>query len=163
MSKTSRPQYLKKDSTQTLREGLKEYYAANPHVTLPDTQTADFGRILAAHDALHVIYACDTGMYDELRLLPLSWWTSECTFNKYLSMKNSPAVDQMYNDMIKEKGTLWLYRSVLKVLPRLIPTVVSMWFKTRDRKKRLPFFDYLQLLEQPLLKIRQDFDLLPLI
>ena len=78
-------------------------------------------------------------------------------------MKNSPAVDQMYNDMIKEKGALWLYRSVLKVLPRLIPTVVSMWFKTRDRKKRLPFFDYPQLLAQPLLKIRQDFDLLPLI
>ena len=157
------PRYLDQTSTQTLEEGLKEYYAANPHVTLPSTQPTEFGNILAALDALHVIYACDTGMYDELRLLPMSWWTSECTFKKYLSMKNSPAVDQMYDDMIREKGSLWLYRSVLKVMPRLVPTVVSLWFKTRDRKKQLPFFGYTQLLDQSLLKIRQDFDLLPLI
>jgi NRPS condensation-like uncharacterized protein len=45
-------------------------------------------------------------MYDELRLLPLFWRTSECTFKTYLQMKNSPAVDVMYEDMIKEKGVL---------------------------------------------------------
>jgi hypothetical protein len=127
---TQSPHYMDKASIQTLREGLAEYYALNPHVTSPETQPSEFAKILLAHDVSHVIYACDTGMYDELRYLPLSWWTSECTFSTYLKMKDSPAVDVMYADMIKERGVLWLYGAVLKVLPALIPALIPMWFKT---------------------------------
>ncbi|MGB7415380.1 MAG: hypothetical protein WA902_14330 [Thermosynechococcaceae cyanobacterium] len=157
-----RPSYTAPDSTQTLREGLTEYYALNPHVTNPQTQPPEFGAILRAHDVGHVIYGCDTGMYDELRLLPLFWWTSECTFRAYLEMKNSPAVDVMYEDLIREKSIGWLYASILKVLPRLIPTLLVMWLKTRRRQSRVPFLQFEPLLDQSLLKIRQTFDLLPL-
>jgi hypothetical protein len=162
-SPLARPQYMSKTSTQTLREGLAEYYAHNPHVTPPQTQPADFGKILLAHDVGHVIYACDTGMYDELKILPMFWWTSECTFQTYLQMRNSPAVDVMYDDMIQEKGTLWLYGQVLKVLPALLPTLVKLWFQTRDRTTRLPFLEFEPLLDRSLLDIRQQFDLLPLL
>jgi hypothetical protein len=162
MSQT--PQYINdKASTQTLREGLAEYYAVNPHVTLPETQPAEFARNLLAHDVVHVIYGLDTGMYDELKLLPLSWWTSECTFRTYLKMKDSPAVDVMYDDMIREKGVLWLYGSVLKVLPTLIPTLIPIWFKTRKPQKLLPFLEFAPLLDRTLLDIRQEFDLLEFI
>lgn len=158
-----RPQYLQKESTQTLREGLAEYYQWNPHVTDPETQPSEFGKILRAHDVGHVIYGCDTGMFDELRLLPLSWWTSECTFARYLEMKQSPAVDVMYADMIREKGALWLYGAVLRVLPRLIPELIGMWFKTRDRQQRVPFLDFEPLLDRPLWEIRQEYNLLALV
>jgi hypothetical protein len=157
------PTYMDKASTQTLREGLAEYYAVNPHVTLPETQPAEFARNLLAHDVVHVIYGLDTGMYDELKLLPLSWWTSECTFRTYLKMKDSPAVDVMYDDMIREKGVLWLYGSVLKVLPTLIPTLIPIWFKTRKPQKLLPFLEFAPLLDRTLLDIRQEFDLLEFI
>ncbi len=157
------PRYMSKASTQTLRQGLAEYYALNPHVTPPETQPPEFAKILLAHDVGHVIYGCDTGMYDELKILPLFWWTSECTFRTYLTMKNSPAVDVMYADMIREKGVLWLYGEVLKVLPTLIPALIPIWFKTRNRQKLVPFLEFEPLLDRPLLKIRQEFDLLPLI
>jgi hypothetical protein len=111
---SGQPRYTDKTSTQTLREGLAEYYALNPQVTLPETQPSEFAKILLAHDAGHVIYGCDTGMYDELKILPLFWWTSECTFGTYLKMKDSPAVDVMYEDMIREKGVLWLWSSVAR-------------------------------------------------
>jgi len=101
-----RPCYTNKNSTQTLREGLEEYYALNPHVTPPSSQPPEFAEILQAHDVGHVIYGCDTRMYDELKILPLFWWTSECTFVRYLKMKNSPAVEVMYEDMIKEKAVI---------------------------------------------------------
>lgn len=65
------PRYMDKASTQTLREGLTEYYALNPHMTPPETQPSEFAKILLAHDVGHVIYGCDTGMYDELKILPL--------------------------------------------------------------------------------------------
>ena len=157
------PRYMDKNSTQTLREGLAEYYAVNPHLTSPETQPPEFAKILLAHDVGHVIYGCDTGMYDELKILPLFWWTSECTFQTYLGMKNSPAVDVMYTDMIKEKGVLWLYGAVLRVLPSLIPELVPIWLKTRKRQKLLPFLEFEPLLSCSLLNIRQEFDLLQFI
>jgi hypothetical protein len=160
---TQPPHYKNKNSTQTLREGLVEYYACNSHVTPPETQPSEFAKILLAHDVGHVIYGCDTGMFDELKLLPLFWWTSECTFQTYLKMKDSPAVDVMYEDMIREKGTPWLYRTVLKVLPSLIITLIPIWFKTRNRQQRLPFLEFEPLLDRSLLQIRQQYDLLQFI
>lgn len=154
---------MNKNSIQTLRAGLAEYYECNPHVTLPESQSPEFGRILRAHDVGHVIYGCDTGMYDELKILLLFWWTSECTFQIYLKMRNSPAVDVMYDDLIREKGRLWLYASILKVLPPLLPELISIWFKTRRRKNRLPFLNFEPFLDRPLLEIRQEFDLMHLI
>jgi hypothetical protein len=70
---SQQPRYLDKNSIQTLREGLAEYYALNSHVTSPETQPPEFAQILLAHDVGHVIYGCDTGMYDELKILPLFW------------------------------------------------------------------------------------------
>jgi hypothetical protein len=160
---SQRPHYTDKNSTQTLREGLTEYYAFNPHVTKPETQPPEFAKILLAHDVGHVIYGCDTGMYDELKILPLFWWTSECTFQTYLKMKNTPAVDVMYDDMIREKGVLWLYGAVLKVLPPLVPELISIWLKTRKRQNRVPFLEFEPLLDRSLLDIRQQFSLLQFI
>lgn len=147
-------------SIQTLRSGLEEYYALNPHVTPPSTQPPGFAKILLGLDVGHVIYGCDTGMYDELKILPLFWWTSEFTFQRFREMRNTPAVDVMYDDMSKEKGVLWLYGAVQKVLPPLIPELISIWFKTR---KRMPFLEFEPLLERSLLDIHQEFDLLPFI
>jgi hypothetical protein len=163
MDNQNRPDYMSSNSIQTLREGLVEYYALNPNVTPPETQPAEFGKILHAHDVGHVIYGCDTGMFDELKILPLFWWTSECTFGTYLKMKDSPAVDVMYADTIGEKGVLWLYGAVLRVLPTLIPTLIPIWFRTRKRQKLLPFLEFEPLLDRSLLDIRQEFDLLQFI
>lgn len=160
---SQKPLYMDRHSTQSLREGLTEYYALNQHVTDPATQPADFAKILRSHDVGHVIYACDTGMYDELKILPLFWWTSECTFQTYLKMKNNPAVDVMYEDMIREKGVLWLYRTILRVLPGVLVALIPIWFKTRNRQKLLPFLEFEPLLDRSLLEIRQEFDLLPFI
>ncbi|MCU0546342.1 MAG: hypothetical protein MUE44_29945 [Oscillatoriaceae cyanobacterium Prado104] len=160
---SQRPRYADKNSTQTLREGLAEYYALNPHVTPPEMQPPEFTKILRAHDVGHVIYGCDTGMHDELKILPLFWWTSECNFRTFLKMRNSPAVDIMYDELIKEKGVLWLYGSMLSVLPGLISELLPIWLKTRKRQKILPFLEFEFLLDRPLLDIRQEYDLLQFI
>jgi hypothetical protein len=162
MDNQNRPDYMSSNSIQTLREGLAEYYALNPNVTPHETQPAEFGKILHAHDVGHVIYGCDTGMFDELKILPLFWWTSECTFGTYLKMKDSPAVDVMYAE-IREKGVLWLYGAVLRVLPTLIPTLIPIWFRTRKRQKLLPFLEFEPLLDRYLLDIRKEYDLLQFI
>ncbi|OUL33781.1 hypothetical protein BV372_15510 [Nostoc sp. T09] len=167
MSKYHRPLYKDKHSTQTLQQGLNEYYAVNPNVTNPQELLPEFARILLAHDASHVIYGCDTGMYDELKLLPLIWWTSDYKFRDHLqTLKDptiSPAIRIMYDDLIKQHGVLWLYSSIFLTLPQLVPELTQMWFKSRQRKSYVPFLNFEPLLERSLLDIRQEFDLLPLI
>lgn len=159
----NRPCYTDKYSIQTVQAGLEEYYKVNSDVTNPNTQPNDFGKILLAHDVGHVIYGCDTGMYDELKLLLLFWWTSECTFKEYLKMRKNPAVDVMYEDLIKRHGVIWLYFSIIFVVPRLLPELVSIWFKTRNRENRVPFLEFESLLNRSLLDVRQEFGILDLI
>ena len=167
MNKRSCPQYINKHSTQTLRQGLAEYYKINSSVTNPKELPPEFARILSAHDASHVVLACDTNMYDEIKLLPLSFWTSDFKFKDYLNTRKDPkmrsAIDIMYDDLITQHGTLWLYSSILFVLPRLLPEIAIIWFKTRGARKYYPFLDYEPLLDCPLLEIRRKFHLLPLI
>ncbi len=156
------PRYADKNSNQTVQQGLEEYYKINADLTNYATQPDDFGKILLAHDVAHIIYGCDTDMYDELKLLPLSWWTSECTFKEYLKMRKNPAVDVMYEDLIKRQGVIWLYLSIILVLPRLLRVLISIWFKTRNRRNKVPFLEFEPLLNRSLLDIRQEFGILDL-
>ncbi len=167
MNKTSRPCYTNKHSTQTLQQGLEEYYKLNPNITDPRELPPEFARILLAHDVSHVVLGCDTNMYDEIKLLPLSFWTSDFKFDDYIRTnkdpKIKPAIDIMYDDLVKKHGLLWLYTSILFVLPRLVPELLIIWFKIRGKRKYYPFLDYEFLLERSLLEIRQEFDLLTVI
>jgi len=167
MSKFPQPRYKDKHSTQTLQQGLDEYYAVNPNVTNPKELPSEFAKILLAHDVSHVTYGCDTGMYDELKLLPLTWWTSNYKFSDHLRTLQdpiiSPAIRVMYDDLITQHGVLWLYSSIFLVLPRLLPELIVMRFKTCQRQRYVPFLNFEPLLERSLLEIRQEFDLLPFI
>ncbi|MEI2580474.1 hypothetical protein [Scytonema sp. PRP1] len=163
MIQRTRPQYTDKNSTQTLRQGLEEYYAANPDFTHPNQMPPDFAKIMLAHDASHVVFGCDTDMYDELKLLPLTFLVSDYKFRDWLRDRKNPAVDVMYDDLVKRQGLLWLYGSILAVLPRFLPELVMMWFKTRGSRKYYPFFDFEPLLDHSVLDIRQEFGLLPLL
>ncbi len=161
-----RPHYMEKTSTQTLREGLEEYYAVNPHVIDPRGLPAEISKILLAHDISHVVYGCGTSMYDELKILPLTWWTSDYKFWEHVHTMQkpgvSPSVHLLYEDLLKERGAFWVYTSVIFMVLQLLPELIFLWLKTRDRQRWVPFMDFDPLLDRPLLEIRQDFDLLPL-
>jgi hypothetical protein len=163
MAQRPRPQYTYKNSRQTLQQGLEEYYAANRDFTHPNQMPPDFAKILLAHDVSHVVFGCDTDMYDELKLLPLTFLASDYKFRDYLRDRKNPAVDVMYDDLVKRHGLLWLYCSIFLVLPRLVPDLIVMWFKTRGLRKYYPFFEYKPLLERALLDVRQEFSLLELL
>ncbi|UFP93291.1 hypothetical protein [Gloeobacter morelensis] len=167
MDGKARPLYLDKGSTQTLREGLEEYYAAYPNLTDPRELSEAFARIILAHDVSHVVYGCDTGMYDELKLLPLTWWTSDYHFSDHLRTLRDPvigpAVAIMYDDLIKQHGTLWLYGSMFVEFPKLVPELTALWLRNRKRQRFVPFLQFEPLLDRPLLDIREEFELLPFV
>ena len=102
-------------------------------------------------------------MYDELKILPLTFWTSDFKFRDYLRERKNPAVDVMYEDLIKRHGVLWLVSSILIVIPQVLPELISIWFKTRKRQRYVPFLNFEPLLDRSLLDIRTEFEILPFI
>ena len=52
-------------STQTLAEGLAEYYAANPQLKRGDSLSPQARQFFHSHDVVHVLYGCGTSMPDE--------------------------------------------------------------------------------------------------
>ncbi|WP_223280205.1 hypothetical protein [Nostoc sp. PA-18-2419] len=163
ISMGTRPQYTNKNSIQTLRQGLEEYYTCNLNLTHPSTQPKDFGKILLAHDISHVIYGYETNMYDELKILPLTFWTSDFKFRDWLRERQNPSVNVMYEDLLKRYGLIRLYSSIFSQSLRLVPEFISMWLKTRNHKTFLPFLNLEPMLDRSLLEIRQEFDLFPFI
>jgi hypothetical protein len=65
--------------------------------------------------------------------------------------------------VVKERGAIWLYASIFFTLPQLLPELILMWRKSRQRECFVPFLDFEPLLDRSLLEIRQEFDLLPFI
>lgn len=58
--------YQDQDSTQTLREGLAEYYAANVGIVMrPDDLPPESVALFRSHDLCHVIFGLDTSLGDE--------------------------------------------------------------------------------------------------
>lgn len=99
-------------------------------------------------------------MYSELKILPLTFWTSDFKFRDWLRERKNPAVDIMYADLLERRGAIWLYSSIFFELLRLLPELISIWLKTRNRRRFVPFLNFEPLLDRPLLEIRQEFDLL---
>lgn len=52
-------------STQTLAEGIAEYYAAHPELKRGDGLSPEARDFFRCHDVVHVIYGCGTTMPDE--------------------------------------------------------------------------------------------------
>jgi hypothetical protein len=61
----SRSQFQSSASTQTLAQGLAEYYSANPHLKRGDDLSPDAREFFRSHDVVHVLYGCGTSMPDE--------------------------------------------------------------------------------------------------
>lgn len=62
---SQRSRFQSAASTQTLEEGLAEYYASNPELTRGDALSPEARDFFRSHDVVHVLYGCGTSMPDE--------------------------------------------------------------------------------------------------
>ncbi|MGB3193279.1 MAG: hypothetical protein WBB43_28045 [Limnoraphis sp.] len=163
-------QYTEKYSTQTLRQGLEEYFQVNPHVTDPKRMREDFGKLLMAHDITHVLLGYDTDMRDEWRLFFLTFFVSTYTFKDYVQAyqdwlrdRDDPSVSATLDDVLKQQNALSWYGWAVISLLLVLPEIIVMWFQTRRHQKYWSYYEYEPMLERSLLDIRQEFNLLDFI
>lgn len=143
-------QYRKQNSPQTLREGLDEYYAANP--------TFQFGEFLGmprdvvrAHDVCHIVFGCGSSAADEL---VIETWTVLGTYihpRRYAEMVR----DGIGGEIVRTFGLYRLFRRLWLTGPRVART---MW-AARKLRKRWPHFDYAAYWNTPLCDIRREFNI----
>jgi len=160
-------QYTEKHSTQTLRQGMEEYFKANPQITYPARMRADFSKLLMAHDITHVVFGYDTDMCDEWRLFFFTFFVSTYTFKDYvrayqdwMADRKDPAVSALLNDVMKGQNAFSWYSWAVVSLLLVLPEIVVMWFQTRGHQKSWSYYEYEPMFERSLLEIRQEFSLL---
>jgi len=163
-------QYTDKYSTQTLRQGMEEYFKENNKNTYPNRMREDFSKLLMAHDITHVVFGYDTDMCDEWRLFFFTLFVTNYTFKEYvrayqdwLRDRDDPSVSATLDDVLKEQNALRFYSVSLISLLLVLPEIVVMWFQTRGHQNYWSYYEYEPMLDRSLLDIRQEFNLLDFI
>lgn len=146
--------YTLQTSSQTLREGLAEYYEHNP--ALLDPARLDFAaaRLFRQHDAAHVVFGCDTSLRGETLIDTWTIFASTIGLRGYLEYLKLPQVNQLF----AEAGALRIASELASALPDLARVV----WRSRRLRRKWPWQDWAEHLERPLVEIREDFGIRPL-
>ncbi len=142
-------QYQDQNSTQTLQEGLAEYYSKIPGLITEEHHSLEMETFFQFHDITHVVFGCSTSIAEETLTDIWTLFGSTVEWSAYLSYLNSPQTQQIF----KEAGyfqTFWIF---LKTLPQIF-RVIRRTFKMRKKWNWDAVQSYLDI---PLKDIRQEF------
>lgn len=143
--------YQAQDSTQTLAEGLAEYYAANgARVAPPPTLPPGSQSLFRNHDVCHVIFGLDTTLPDEgmadVRTL-LSCDVGWRRYSRY--MTSDPAAKTIF----KELGYARAVWTTLSITPRLVRAIWDAW----RMRKQWPWNTPPDHFDRPLADLRREY------
>lgn len=136
-------------STQTLAQGLAEYFAANPSLKRLDALLSPEARqFFRSHDTVHVLYGCGTSMPDEAVVKLASLFGTTGGMQVLWGYTNYETMD------IYTKLPLGSTLLALVSAPYLI--VRTLWRCTRQNQ-RWPWAEHQQYLDTPLVELRSKF------
>jgi hypothetical protein len=143
--------YQEQDSSQTLREGLAEYYRANPGiVTRPADLPAESAALFRSHDMCHVIFGLNTSLGDETLADTRTLFSCDVGVRRYARYL---ATDQAAKAFFKELGYGKALAVTLKSLPRIVRAAVA----ALGMRKRWPWNPPDDYLDRPLGELRREF------
>ncbi|MGF1488781.1 MAG: hypothetical protein ACFBSE_16975 [Prochloraceae cyanobacterium] len=144
--------YQQQDSSQTLQQGLAEYYASIPGLIIPEaTKDKETAKMLTLHDVTHVIFGCSTEIEDEFLCDTWTIFGSNVSFSKYLEYMQYPESQQIF----KEVGYLKIIWIGIKIFPQILKVI----WQTRKMSKKWGWTNYKKYLYRPLKDIRQVYNI----
>jgi ubiquinone biosynthesis protein Coq4 len=141
--------YTSQSSSQTLREGLAEYYEHNPALLDPAHMNPEAARLFRQHDAAHVVFGCDTSLRGETLIDTWTIFASTIGLPGYLAYLKLPQVKQLF----AQAGA----RRIATELLRFLPDLVRVVWRSRRLRRKWPWHDHGEQLDRPLAEIREDF------
>ena len=152
-SATLRLVYQQQDTRLTLREGLAEYYEANPDLVDPrETSTADLGVYFRNHDVSHVLFGTTTSLRDEGLQDMWTFLAIDVTKREYVA----EFMGTEEGKQIMRKIPIW---GSLKGIVWLIGMTPSLIWRSRRMTKKWPWRGWESYLDEPLGEIRREFRL----
>lgn len=94
--------YENQESTQSLRQGLEEYYSSDSSLLAPKDVSSDIAIGLRAHDASHVVFGCDTSIRGEVALARWSLFGAKGAMSLYLRGLRSRETRFLFVDFVRK-------------------------------------------------------------
>lgn len=140
--------YQQQHSTQTLAEGIAEYYSTNSVLIEGRSVSASAHEFFRCHDAVHVVFGCDTSLSDEAIVkIGSIFGTSEGV--KVLRGYRLPESQEIYRELSIPEILITAVKSVFLV-PR------TLWRCAR-MNQRWPWSDFNSHLDSTLTDIRREY------
>lgn len=136
-------------STQTLSEGLAEYFSANPDLKRADNlQSQEARQFFRAHDVVHVLYGCGTSMPDEaiVKLASLFGTTGGARILRGYT----------HHETLDIYRNLPITSTLLAFLAAPYLIIRTVWRCARQRQ-RWPWLEHEQFMNVSLLELRSRF------
>ncbi len=127
--------YQAQDSTQTLAQGLAEYYARNAgRVLSPDALTPESAALFRSHDMCHVIFGLDTTLPDEAMADTRTMLSCDVGLRRYAKyMTNNPDAKAIFREIGYGK-VAW---ETIRTIPRMLRAVREA-FRLKQRWPWIP-------------------------
>jgi hypothetical protein len=147
-----RLRYQDQDSSQTLGEGLAEYYRENAGRVLKPEQLAPESReLFRRHDACHVIFGLDTTMEDEAMADTRAMLSSDVGWRHYLRYLSNPDAKAIFKELGYGRALL----ASLHALPRIVRAIAE----SRRMRRKWPWTPPAEYLDVPLAELRRRYDI----
>ncbi len=146
-----RCRYQGQDSTQTLAEGLAEYYQTNRNtVARPSDLPPDSAALFRSHDMCHVIFGLDTTLADEAMADVRTLLSCDVGARRYVTYL---AKDAQALAILKEVGFFAFVWGTVIAVPRAARACVAAW----KMQKRWPWLPPEEYQQRTLADLRREF------
>ena len=140
--------YQHQNAPLTLREGVAEYYRENPGLKRDDELSNATKEFFRCHDAIHVLYGCDTSLQHEAVVKLSSIFGTTGGLSVMEGYRLHDSVD-IYRKL-RPTDILSTMLASFVIVPRTI------WRCSRQAKK-WPWSDFEAHLDTPLAALREEF------
>lgn len=140
--------YQAQDAQMTLAEGLAEYHAAHPFLKRGDVLSPAARDFFDCHDAVHVVYGCDTRLSHEAVVKLSSFFATD---GSWRAARGYVLFDSL--DIYRKLP----WREVLGTIvaaPVLVPRIL---YRCARQRRRWPWSGHAALLDRPLADIRVEY------
>jgi ubiquinone biosynthesis protein Coq4 len=140
--------YKRPDTTITLAEGLREYYASRDDLATGRGISDAAQEFFRCHDAAHVVFGCSTELPDEGVVKMWSFFGTTAGFGLLAAYRLSES-QEIYETL----GWGLVVSTAVRML-RLVPLTLWRCFRM---VKRWPWSQFDQYLDVPLAEIRREY------
>jgi hypothetical protein len=140
--------YRDPNTRMSLADGLAEYYRKHPFLKRGDQLGAEAQEFFRCHDAVHVLYGCDTSLAQEAVVKLSSVFGTTAGFGVLKGYGLYDSID-IYTKLKLGDILVTMLRSIV-IVPR------TLW-RCSQQRQRWPWSEFGGHLETPLCELRERF------